>query len=583
MKNLHSLLLFAVVASSEVLGQSWVQKSTFPDSYYPDKRQAGVYVTIGTKAYVGLGKIISNGFNFLGDFWQYDILNNKWTKLPDYPGQDRYDAIAFAIGDNIYVGGGDIQLKYAEDEYGSYKKDFYVFNTMTKVWSPIPDMPTVRGEAAAFAVNGKGYVVCGAGVPSLDGGTGRDVYCYDPATSTWSKKADFPGAARAYPVGFAIGNKGYVGGGYKGFWFLSQGIHPTFYRDFYEYDAVNDQWTARADINNSVDASGIMYWGASVAGDCEAYVISPQTTQDPYAPTSKAVIAYNAGSNTWSARQPYPVSLIQGAAWYANGSLYAGLGVSSKIYSLSLKSIAGDFYICTSKTFTIDNTSNYPVVWTKSNNLSIATSSNTSITVSRYLSYKGPGWIQATLQDGCPTRLTKYVQVGPETADFSIYSSPSCGSTGDVIDLVAQINSVNYSWTVNGGTLLGGQSTQAIYARMDGQTMAVHCYVTGTSASNCYGPEGISSVYIYSCYGFTSVSTSPNPATESFDVELVGNISESDPVEIQIRNHFGVLIKSEVFQGAHFSISARELDNGVYFMRVRHKDELLNHRVIIHR
>src|SRR5690606_21044971 len=53
----------------------------------------------------------------------------------------------------------------------------------------------------------------------------------------WAPIAPFPGEARHSAVGFAVGNKGYVGLGYNGTTALS---------DFYEYDPATDTWTAIA-------------------------------------------------------------------------------------------------------------------------------------------------------------------------------------------------------------------------------------------------------------------------------------------------------------------------------------------------
>lgn len=448
MKKVISLSVFICVCWAAV-AQSWVHTSTFPDTYYPDKRGGGVHVSMGTKLYWGLGlgtNAANNSFEFFRDFWEYDVVSKKWIKLPDFPGQKRYAAMAFAIGDNIYVGGGSIKLKSSIEIYSTYKQDFYVFNTQTKTWGSIPDMPIVRGEAVAFTIGSKGYVITGY---SVDGTTGKNVYCFDPATNVWSRKADFPGGERGDAVGFALNDKGYVGGGFRGIWIISENVFPHFYPDFFEYNPATDQWTRKANINNSVDQSGILYGSGAVGVNCSrGYVICPYTTKGIADSPSRAVLQYNPTDDTWSTLQPYPEDLKRGAAWYINGTLYAGIGHNPKIRSLTLKSITGRDFVCSSETYTITNPSNYSVQWSKSSNLSIVSATSTSITVNRYLSYKGPGWVQGVIQDGCATTLIKYVHVGPETASFPISSYPSCGSPGDVIDFVAEISNVNYSWTV---------------------------------------------------------------------------------------------------------------------------------------
>jgi hypothetical protein len=65
---------------------------------------------------------------------------------------------------------------------------------------------------------------------------------YDPATDTWTQKADLPGAARSSAVAFTAAGKGYVGTGYDGIDKL---------KDLYEYDPAKNIWTKKADFAGS--------------------------------------------------------------------------------------------------------------------------------------------------------------------------------------------------------------------------------------------------------------------------------------------------------------------------------------------
>lgn len=159
-------------------------------------------------------------------------------------------------------------------------------------------------------------------------------------------------------------------------------------------------------------------------------------------------------------------------------------------------SITGPGFVCTDANYFVNFSAlptppgfppQYPLVfWEASSNLSIPPKSvDRSVTVTKS-GGNGLGYIQASAtKNGCTTTVRKQVQVGPEYANFSISAYPYCASPGEVVDFIAEIQNVNYNWTVNGGTLLGGQGTQFIYAQMVSETMAVHCAVTGTSAENC--------------------------------------------------------------------------------------------------
>ena len=71
----------------------------------------------------------------------------------------------------------------------------------------------------------------------------KDFYEYDPATNTWTQKADFGGTGRYYAAGFSIGSKGYIGTG---------GLVLLF-KDFWEYTPATAQtpgtWTATGSMN----------------------------------------------------------------------------------------------------------------------------------------------------------------------------------------------------------------------------------------------------------------------------------------------------------------------------------------------
>jgi len=60
-------------------------------------------------------------------------------------------------------------------------------------WTQKADMPTPRMTHTSAVVNGKIYVI--GGVSSEPGWEGlSNVEEYDPATDTWTRKADIPGA-----------------------------------------------------------------------------------------------------------------------------------------------------------------------------------------------------------------------------------------------------------------------------------------------------------------------------------------------------------------------------------------------------
>ena len=61
----------------------------------------------------------------------------------------------------------------------------------------------------------------------------NDFWEYDPQMNTWTQKKSFGGTPRAYAIGFALGNYGYIGTGFDG----------DYCNDFWRYDPSTDAWT----------------------------------------------------------------------------------------------------------------------------------------------------------------------------------------------------------------------------------------------------------------------------------------------------------------------------------------------------
>jgi len=238
---------------------TWTQLADFSGT----ARSAAVGFGIDSAGYIGLG---DDGLTFLKDLWKYNPINNSWSQEQDlglyqsanslgrrdaavtvltgkayiicgYDGTTsnskqcwefdpvadtswtlkrnfanatdftvigRRWAVAFNVNANssIYFGTGF-------DQIHSYKKDLWRLNTATDVWTQMADLPgQTRANATAFALHGKGYVLCGSNVNQK-----FDMYRYDPVINSWTMMADYPGAASANNITFVLNNRAYVGMG----------------------------------------------------------------------------------------------------------------------------------------------------------------------------------------------------------------------------------------------------------------------------------------------------------------------------------------------------------------------------------
>jgi N-acetylneuraminic acid mutarotase len=208
----------------------WTQKANFGGI----GRHVGVGFSIGNKGYIGTGAGLSGEFN---DFWEYDPATNSWTRKADVAGLPRHGAVGFSIGDKGYVGTG-------HNTAGNVLNDFWEYDPATDKWTQKANFGGIgRLYSAGFSIGTKGYV--GIGNTNENAGTDlKDFWEYDPATDTWTRKADFAGSPRHGATGFSIGDKGYIGTGQAG--------ESAVYNDFWEYDPATNVWTQKANFGGAI-------------------------------------------------------------------------------------------------------------------------------------------------------------------------------------------------------------------------------------------------------------------------------------------------------------------------------------------
>lgn len=113
-------------------------------------------------------------------------------------------------------------------------------NTWTQKASLVSPIP--RSFGCGFAIGTKGYVGGGySGTQVFIGGFLKDFWEYDVATNVWTQKADLGGGPRGGMVSFSIGTKGYMGTG-------ATGTTSFFTKDFWEYNPQTNLWTRKADL-----------------------------------------------------------------------------------------------------------------------------------------------------------------------------------------------------------------------------------------------------------------------------------------------------------------------------------------------
>lgn len=227
----------------------WTQIADFGGG---KRRNVASFVLNGT-AYVGLGTDNSTANK---DMWEYNQTTDTWTKMnSEHPGDNHLAPASFVIENTAYIGTGFLIGA------GIYYPDFRTYTPDTDEWTDINSFDSAaRYLSVSFSIGDKGYIGTGITEENI---SLRDFWEYDPGTGTWTQKANVGGILneRYSAVGFAIGNKGYIGTGHEPF-------NIDFRKDFWEYDPSNNTWTQKADVGGEEGLPRAEAVGFSIGEKC---------------------------------------------------------------------------------------------------------------------------------------------------------------------------------------------------------------------------------------------------------------------------------------------------------------------------
>ncbi len=170
--------------------KSWIAIPNFTGS----SRYTAIGVSSLNKGYVGFGYA-----SWTNDLYQYNPSSQTWTSMPLCPGSARQSLVGFAYDQDVYIGGGS-------NNQSNTLADFWRFNTQSQTWTQVADYPHAVYAASSFVINGKGFVGTGRSAGTFY----QDFYFYDYGLNSWTGIAPLPGIAREHASGFAVNNKGYI-------------------------------------------------------------------------------------------------------------------------------------------------------------------------------------------------------------------------------------------------------------------------------------------------------------------------------------------------------------------------------------
>jgi len=334
--KLLRLCLAALLTALFFVSAAYAQKWEKPAAPFPVASEEVYGIAAGGKLYV---------FGGLGPQWtpkalvyEYDPATGQWTKKKNMPLPSHHVALAELNG-KIYVFGGFVKPEKGPTAWVPIDNT-WEYDPASDSWKALAPLPTKRGSPNAAVVNGKIYVIGGAGLhpgskeaavhPARPHRSLDTNEVYDPATNTWESRQTMPTARNHAAVG-VVNNKIYVIGGRVGNAFITRASNTGIVE---EYDPATDQWGAlKASMINPRSAAA---WGTYkgkifVAG-------GEERSTGPWQRTFRAVEAYDPAANSWTILPDMTVprhglagDIVNGKLHLVSGDIASGGGPGTQI------------------------------------------------------------------------------------------------------------------------------------------------------------------------------------------------------------------------------------------------------------
>ena len=209
-----------------------------------------------------------------------------WNQKAQFPKNGRHRAASFSIANKGYVGIGHMNGTGTNINFS----DWWEYDPATNSWTQKADYPVANYAVSIFVANNIGYIGGGA---LLNG----EFYGFNPLTNTWVQTANCPGFPQD-ETAFSINGKGYV----------------TDNGNFYEYNPTTDQWTTKANCP-------VTDWSiTSFVVDGKGYVKGNTTLYE-----------YKPSVDQWTLRASFPGIATGGSAAFSvnqKGYIIGGFGGS---------------------------------------------------------------------------------------------------------------------------------------------------------------------------------------------------------------------------------------------------------------
>ena len=225
-------------------------------------------------------------------FFSTVLFANTWQQKPSCGGIGRHRGTGISIGNKGYMGLGHLNGTGVDVSY----KDWWEYDPASNSWTQKANFPVAVHGATAFGTATHGYVGGGSSLTN-------QFYAFHPQSNTWTPIANCP-FNPGDTQGFSVKNKGYV---YIG-------------NQLAEYNPVQDSWELKA-----VAPFNFANWSCSFATESSGFIKS-----------GNKLVEYKPSSNQWILRANFPGLMTNGGAGFSiDGKGYVACGFSGPLSAVT--------------------------------------------------------------------------------------------------------------------------------------------------------------------------------------------------------------------------------------------------------
>lgn len=276
--------------------------ATCPSSYYYNYAHSFV---VGKSAYIGL--------NGRQNFWAYDIEQNTWRKLADFPGAVRMSAAGFVYGNKIYYGTGSDALNSS-----LLLNDWWEYDTTTDSWVRKADfIGGGRSKLNGYSNTSGCFLAYGFNWNQYNGYEAY-VWKYNPETDVWAREdIDVKGLQKSAR------------------WWMAESVNDEILVGYLNslYDSNYSFYIFNTNLKTFSPIANFPYH--NTWGNPNLMVLNNTIyiQASDYSESSKNFYRYDRTTNTWKFTETnIYTDITYGIAFEAGDVGYAGLGTLNHLY-----------------------------------------------------------------------------------------------------------------------------------------------------------------------------------------------------------------------------------------------------------